>query len=142
MRGRALYRVLYKIHQLRARIEDPVSAAYNRTAAAEWTVGKAEAWSNIVLVGSPQRLAVQVAEAQIGADVLVERLGVLVLLGETQTAPGQARVKRGRQSGEFLRDLRVFVAQPDVERQLWTHLPVVQSVERHHRTPEPSRFIP
>src|SRR5439155_1065372 len=41
----------------------------------------------------------------------------------------------------FLRDLRVFVTHPDVERQLWTHFPVVQSIERHHRAAETSCLI-
>ena len=47
----------------------------------------------------------------------------------------------GRQPAEFLRDLRVFVTQPDIERQLWTHFPVVQDIERHHRAAEPSGLI-
>ena len=63
LRGRARDRVLDEIHQLRARIEDSVSAAYDGAGAAERTIGEAEAWGNVVLVGSEQRLAVQVAEA-------------------------------------------------------------------------------
>ena len=74
-----------------------VSASQHRSVTAEWTVSESKARRKVVLIRREQCLAVEIAECQVGTDILVKRFRVLVLTGKSQAADpvSQPWIERG-----------------------------------------------